>query len=63
MKEFADKTFKFDENGEKFSKQTMMWKKDKLLVMSNFSFSLSVFKRLVLQIQGLVWESVKKNLG
>ena len=32
-----------------------MWKKEKLLVMSNFSFSQSVFKRLVLQ--------TRKNLG
>ena len=27
----------------------MLWEKEKLLVTSNFSFSLSVFKRLVLQ--------------
>ena len=26
--------------------QKTLWKKEKLLVMSNFSFSLSVFKRL-----------------
>ena len=26
-----------------------LWEKEKLLVMSNFSFSLSVFKRLVVQ--------------
>ena len=41
-----------------------LWEKEKLLVTSNFSFSLSVFKRLVLQTrknQGLfgVWERVK----
>ena len=40
------------------------WKtgeKEKLLVMSNFSFSCSVFKRLVLQTRekpGIVWERV-----
>ena len=42
--------FKFDEKGRKFSKwveNTMG--KEKLLVMSNFSISLSVFKRLKLQ--------------
>ena len=38
-----------------------MWEREKLLVSSNFSFSHSVFKRLILQIcknQGLVWEWV-----
>ena len=37
--------------------QKTLWKKEKLLVMSNFSFSLSVFKRLLLQLsenQGLL---------
>ena len=37
-----------------------MWEKEKLLVTSNFSFSLSVFKRLVQQTRkttGIVWES------
>ena len=29
--------------------QKSLWRKEKLLVTSNFSFSLSVFKRLVLQ--------------
>ena len=46
LKEFADDNFKFYENGRKFSK----W-----LVTSNFSFSQSIFRRLVLQthkIQG-----------
>ena len=32
-----------------------LWEKEKLLVMSNFSFSHSVFKRLV-------WEWVKQNV-
>ena len=50
LKEFADTNFKFDENGRKFSKgwKTMKEKK-KLLVTSHFSFSRSVFRRLVLQ--------------
>ena len=39
-----------------------MWEKEKLLVMSNFSFSHSVFKRLVLQScknQGLFEKGIK----
>ena len=39
-----------------------MWKKEKLLVTSNFSFSHSVFKRLVLQtctLQGLIGKGFK----
>ena len=38
-----------------------LWKKKKLLVTSNYSFSLCVFKRLIEQAckkLGLVWESV-----
>ena len=35
------------------------WKKEKLLVLSNFSFSHSVFKRLELQNSRVVWERVK----
>ena len=42
LKEFADNKFKFDGNGRKFSKRV------ENIVMSNFSFSHSVFKRLVL---------------
>ena len=50
LKEFADDNFRFDESGRMFSKQVENTKgKKKLLVMSNFSFFLSVFKRLVLQ--------------
>ena len=50
LKEFADDNFKFDENGRKLSKRVKaLWEKEKLLVMSNFSFSHSVFKRLVSQ--------------
>ena len=42
--------FKFDENIRKFSKQVeTLWVKEKLLVTSNFSFTHSVFKRLVSQ--------------
>ena len=51
LKEFADDSFKFDENSRKLSKQIekTLWEKEKLLVMSNFTFSHSVFKRLVLE--------------
>ena len=45
LKEFADNNFKFYENGRKFYK----WVGD--TVTSNFSFSHSVFKRLVLQYE------------
>ena len=39
-KEFADDKFKFDENGRKFSEwKKTLWENEKLLVMSNFSFS------------------------
>ena len=50
LKEFADNIFKFDENGRKLSKQVeILWDKEKLHVISTFSFSHSVFKRLTLQ--------------
>ena len=50
LKEFAADNFKFDENGRKFSKWVKnTGKKEKLLIMSSFSFSYSVFTRLVLQ--------------
>ena len=42
-----------------------MWEKEKLLVTSNFSFSHSVFKRLVLQTrknQGLFGKGLKGRL-
>ena len=46
LKEFADNNFKFDGNGEKFSiRKETLGEKEKLLVMSNFSFSHSVFER------------------
>ena len=50
LAKFADSNFKFDENGRKFfNRVETLWKKEKLLVMSNFSFSNSVFKRHILQ--------------
>ena len=50
LKGFADDNFEIDENGRKVSKHVEnAVAKEKLLVMSNFSFSHSVFKRLVLQ--------------
>ena len=50
LNECADVNFKFDENDGKFPKwEETMWEKEKLLVASNFSFSHSAFKRLVLQ--------------
>ena len=42
----------------------MLWEKEKLLITSNFSFSHSVFKRLLLQTRkkpGLVWERVNSS--
>ena len=50
LKGFADDHFKFDENGRKFSKlvEHSIGKRE-MLIMNNFSFSNSVFKRLVLQ--------------
>ena len=50
LKQSADDNFEFDVNSRKFSrlvKNTVV--KEKLLVTSNFSFSHSVFKRLVSQ--------------
>ena len=50
LKQSADDSFKFDESSRKFSKGIeTLWVKEKLLIMSNFSFSHSVFKRLVPQ--------------
>ena len=43
---FAERYFRFDENGEKFSNRN---EKEKFLVMSNFSFPHYVLKRLLLQ--------------
>ena len=44
------------------NEQKTLWEKEKLLVTSNFSFSSSVFKRLVLQTrknQGLFGKGLK----
>ena len=50
LKEFAGENFKFDENeGKSFKRIENTVGKEKLLVTSNFSFSHSAFKRLVLQ--------------
>ena len=57
FKEFVDNNLKFDKKGRKISKWVeKLCEKDKLLVMTNFSFLHSIFKRRVLQtykIQGL----------
>ena len=45
LKQFADDNFKFDNNSRKFSKRV----ENTVLIMSNFSFSHSVFKRLASQ--------------
>ena len=46
LKEFAADNFNFDENGRKFSKQEENTvEKEKLLIMSNFYFSPSVFSK------------------
>ena len=61
FQEFADDNFEFDENGIKFSK----WAENTVLKgESNFSFSRSVFKRLLLKTrknQGLFGKGLKKN--
>ena len=59
LKEFTDNNLKFDDYGKKFSKQVG---KEKLIIMSSFSFSHSVFKTLVLQThknQGLFGKGLK----
>ena len=48
LKEFAYDNFKFEENGRKGRKKTLL-EKEKLLVTSNFSYFHSVLKRLVRQ--------------
>ena len=50
MKQFADDSFKFDENGRKFTQMPIeiLLAKKKLLLTSNIFFP-SVFKRLKLQ--------------
>ena len=51
MKEFADDNFKFDENDRKFSKWVENTVGKGEIVTKNFSFSCSIFKRLVLPEQ------------
>ena len=67
MKEFTDDILSFMKMGESSPKGLRtLWEKEKLLVMSNFSFSHSVFKRLLLQTrknQGLFGEGLKKTNG
>ena len=62
MKEFADDNIHFDEIAEKFSeREENTVEKEKLLIMNNFSFSPSVFKRSVLQTgKGLILSSTPK---
>ena len=52
LREFADVTIlNLLQMAESFPKgKKVLWEKVKLFIMSNFSFSHSVFKRLVLQI-------------
>ena len=48
------------------NRQKILWEKEKLLVMSNFYFFRSVFKRLVLQIrknQGLFGKELVYTFG
>ena len=65
FKQFADNNFKFDEDGRKFYTWVeTLCEKEKLLVRSNFFFSFSVFKRLVLQKhknQGLFEKGIEKT--
>ena len=49
IEEFADGNFKFDENGRAFSKRIENTVGKEEIGRYNFSFSLGVFKRLVLQ--------------
>ena len=55
--------FQIDENGKSsLNGEKTQWEKEKLLIMSNFSFSLGVFKRLVLQTrknQGLFGKGLR----
>ena len=62
LKEFADENFRFDKNGKKYSKRVdKTVTKIKLLITSNFSFSYSVFRRLI-KNQGLFWKGLITNL-
>ena len=68
LKEFADDNFIFDENGSKLSKQVEnIVRKEKLLIMSNFSFSHSVlfpqcFQKACFPGASKEWEWVNWNI-
>ena len=72
MKEFADDNSKFDENGKKLSKRVENTEEkgeiahyEQFLITSNFSFSHSVIKRLVLQTrknQGLFGKGLNTSV-
>ena len=49
LKEFEDDNFEFNEKSRVLQRKKILWEKEKFLIMSNFSFSHSVFKILVLQ--------------
>ena len=61
LKEFPDDNTKFDKNDGKFSEWVeTLWEKEKLLFMSNFSFSHSIKTcNADTSKPGLVWERVK----
>ena len=65
LKEFGDCNFKFDENGRKFSKWVENTVgKGEIAHYEQFSFSLGVFKRLILQTrknQGLFGKGLKRT--
>ena len=67
LTEFADDNFKFNKKGRSSQNGLKtMWEKKKLLVTSNFFFSHSVFKRLVLQTrqyQGLFGKGLNAIVG
>ena len=67
LKEFADDIFIFDEMAKRSTKKLKtLSEKEKVLVTSDFSFSHSVFKRLVLQThknQGSLGKGFNPNSG
>ena len=67
VKKFADDNFKFDENGRKISKQVKNTVgRGEIAHYEQFSFSHSVFKRLVLQTrenQGLFGKGINLLLA
>ena len=60
LKEFAENNFKFDEMEQSSPRGSKtLWGKENFLITSNFSFSHSVFKRLILQTgknQVFIWK-------